>query len=131
MLARSALALVAVVALAWLGAMERNQRLIARATGGFDGGVSAREAGWMEPDLRDARLLNPSTTPDLLLAGLYAARGQRARAAALTVDVVRREPDNIQAWMTRYRVVRNEDAGAEFQAEIEIQQLDPVSARPR
>jgi hypothetical protein len=111
--ARVAVAVVAVVALAWLGAMERSVRL--QATGG-------------DAALRDARLLNPDMTPDVRRAFLYQGTGRQAEAAALLEDVLRREPENLDAWGLLYAFTRDRDPAAARRALAARERLDPLGA---
>ena len=98
MTARVALGLAAVLVLGWLAVMERDTRLQERgikASGrlGVPGNVARADEAF-----RDARFLNPDTTPDVGRAVLYLARERRPAAAAVLRDVLRREPDNLIAW---------------------------------
>src|SRR3954451_8582873 len=93
-IARVVVAVVAVAVLAWLVVVERDLRLQA-------GGVAAtarHDLAGAEDRFRRASLLNPDTAPDLQRAYVRSARGQRAQAIALARDVVRREPENRDAW---------------------------------
>lgn len=111
--ARVGVAAVAVVALVWLGGMERSVRL--QATGG-------------EAALRDARLLNPDTTPDVRRAFLYQGTGRPDEAVALLEDVLRREPDNLDAWGLLYAFTRDRDPAAAQRALAVRKRLDPLGA---
>ena len=111
--ARVAVAVVAVLALVWLGAMERSVRL--QATGG-------------EAALRDARLLNPDTTPDVRRAFLYQGTGRPEEAAALLESVLRREPENLDAWGLLYAFTRERDPATARRALSARERLDPLGA---
>jgi predicted Zn-dependent protease len=127
MIARLAVAVLAVVVLAWLGVMERDRRLLER-------GVEAAGSGQFpraEADLRAARLLNPDTAPDLSRAVLYQGAGRLGEADAVLRDVVRREPDNRTAWALMLAVSRGRDAGAERRALAALRRIDPVNAARR
>jgi predicted Zn-dependent protease len=127
--ARVIVALLAVAVLAWLAVMERNERLIARGVttaGQLDTPANVARA---EADLRAARLLNPTTTPDLNRAVLYIGLGRPAEATALLQDVVRREPDNRIAWGTLYGFTRDRDPAAARRALDALRRLDPLAAR--
>lgn len=127
MAARFAVAAVAIVALAWLGIMERDARLQAR---GVDATRYVRFAA-AEADLRGARLLNPDTTPDVYRAFLYEGAGRRRAAAALLDDVLRREPDNAGAWGVRLTFARHDDPAAARRARVALGRLDPLGAPRR
>jgi hypothetical protein len=124
---RIALAVVAVLVLAWLGVMERDARLQAR------GAAAAKpphaDLARADDDLRAARLLNPDTTPDVLRAFVQQAGGHNAAAIATLEDVVRREPDNLPAWGSLYSVSKLTDHAAAKRALAARARLDPVSAR--
>jgi hypothetical protein len=123
MVARAVVAMVAVCMIAWLGVMERDGRLQARA----DAAIHARDLARAESDLRGARLLNPNTAPDVTRAVLYRARGQRRRAIALLEDVVRREPDNLTAWSALHLSATGSDPSVSRRSLIALQRLDPVT----
>jgi len=126
---RVAVALVAVLVLGWLAVMERDTRLQERgikASGRL--GVAGNEAR-ADKAFRDARFLNPDTTPDLGRAVMYLARERRPEAAALLRDVVRREPDNVTAWSVLYVVTRERDPAAARRALAQRRRLDPLAAR--
>jgi hypothetical protein len=120
MVARVTVALAAVVVIAWLGVMERDTRLFQAAA---KGGPAA------EADVRSARFLNPDTGPDLYRAFLYTNRGQWRRSIALIEDVLRREPDNLFAWVGLRAAARGHDPSAVRRADAAVLRLDPVNAR--
>ena len=111
--ARVVPAAVAAMVLVWLGAMERSVRL--QATGG-------------ESAYRDARLLNPDTTPDVRRAFLYQGTGRPGEAAALLESVLRREPENLDAWGLLYAFTRERDPEAARRALSARERLDPLGA---
>lgn len=123
MVARALVVMVALCVIAWLGVMERDERLQARA----DDAIHARDLPRAESDLRGARLLNPDTAPDVTRAVLYRARGQQRRAIALLEDVVRREPDNLTAWSALHLSATGSDPAAYRRSLAALQRLDPVT----
>lgn len=125
MLARAAVAVVAVLVLGWLGVMERNLRLQERGAAALNSKGDPAVLARAETDLRRATLLNPGTMPDLSRALVRRARGRTGEAAALLEDVVRREPDNLTAWRV-LRLLSPEAAGRSLAAQ---RRLDPVNAR--
>ena len=127
MSARVATIAVALVALAWLGVMERNTRLQAE-------GVEAageRDVARADGDFRAARLLNPDTLPDIRRAFLFQGSGRSEDAVAVLEDVVRREPENVNAWGLLLAVARDADPAAAERAQEALRGLDPVNARDR
>ena len=127
MVARAVVAVVAVCVIAWLGVMERDRRLQARA----DDAIQAHHLTRAESDLRLARLLNPDTAPDVTRAVLDRARGQQRRAIALLEDVVRREPDNLTAWSVLRLSATGSDPSAFRRSLAALQRLDPVNVPRR
>ena len=125
MIGRVVVAVVAVVVIAWLGVMERDTRLLARA----DHAAQARDYAAAERDLRDAGTLTADTTADLRRAFLLQATKRGDAARALLEDVVRREPDNLTAWGLLLTFSRQADPAAAERARAQIRRLDPVRAR--
>jgi len=123
--ARAAVAVVAVLALAWLGVMERDLR---RQLGGVHA-AGARDFARADADFRAARQLNPDTQPDLSRAFLYQRAGRRKEARALVEGVLAREPDNLAAWGLLYTFARGHDPAAVDRALAARRRLDPLSAR--
>jgi hypothetical protein len=128
---RAAIAVVAVLAIAWLAVMERDTVLQDRGVA-LSGRLSEPgNAARAERSFRSARLLNPDTTPDVGRAFLYLARERRSDATALLADVLRREPDNLTAWGVLYNVSRGHDPANARRALAARARLDPLSARRR
>jgi predicted Zn-dependent protease len=129
--ARLAVGLVAVAALAWLGVMERDARLqreAVAASGRLDVPGNAQRA---ESAFRRARALSPDTEPDVGRALLYLALERRDDATALLEDVLDREPENLTAWAVLFNVARGHDPATEERARAARRRLDPVGARAR
>lgn len=129
--ARASVAMLAVVVLAWLGVLERDDRLLRRGveiSGHVQGTDDAASA---EAAFRGARFLNPDTSPDVGRAVLYQGRGEPERAVALLRDVLNREPDNLTAWGLLLGLSRGVDPATERRALEARQRLDPLNARPR
>lgn len=137
---RAVLAVAAVVALAWLGVMERDVRLLARATSlsarlttGDDVACarsrtargSCTDFGAALAAFRGAGLLNPATAPELS-RGLLEGAGHWRRLAAACEAVLRREPDNLAAWSTLALVTRGHDPGTVHRAGVALHRLDPL-----
>jgi len=105
---RAAVIAVAVAALGWLGLMERSLRL---------------QTSPSDEDLRAARILNPDTLPDVRRAFLFQSQGRTRDAARALEGVLRREPDNLEAWGLLYQFTGDERA-------LEARRrLDPLGAR--
>jgi predicted Zn-dependent protease len=125
LVARAAVAVLAIVVIAWLAVMERNQRLQATSLEL----VKSRQGSRAESNLKRARFLNPDSTPDLTRAALFLSQGERGRALALLKQVVRREPDNLRAWGEILVVSNGYDAAAAQLATDAFARLDPLDAR--
>jgi len=121
---RVLVAVVAVALLAWLGVMERDLRLQERGAGAAQRGDFERA----ESALRSARLLNPDPAPDVRRALLYQGSGRPAEAVKLLEHVLRREPDNLDAWGLLYAFTRDRDPAAAEAALEQRHRLDPLAA---
>jgi hypothetical protein len=121
LIVRVSLGLVAVVVIAWLSVMAYDQ-------GALKHGVT--KAGTFHPIgadryFRRARLLNPSTRPDALLALYEAVHGSRQRAIARLEDVLRKEPDDVYVWHELYGIALGHDAAITRRARAALRRLDP------
>ena len=125
MIARVAVVVVAVVVIAWLGAMESNARQLARA----DDAARARNYMAAIGHLRDADRLSADTTADVRRAFVLQGAKRGAEARALLEDVVRREPDNLTAWGLLLTFSRATDPAAAARAQAQLRRLDPLRAR--
>jgi hypothetical protein len=132
MVTRAAVALVAVLAIGWLGVLLRDERV----------GASAADRIFYAPQLppselarqldrmEGARLLDPDPKVDLNRAGLLLLRGRRAEAAAIAGARARREPANLEAWRIVFQATRGSDPDRAAQALAAIRRLNPLGARP-
>jgi hypothetical protein len=116
---------VAVAVLAWLGMMERSVQLQASGTEAAE----ARDFAAAAADFRAAGALNPDTLPDVRRAFVYQGSGRAEDAAALLESVVRREPDNLDAWGLLYAFTRARDPVLARRALKARARLDPLGAR--
>jgi predicted Zn-dependent protease len=91
---RIVLLVVAVLAAAWLSVGLYSSRLLARAENPHPGDTVADRVD----RLHRAEFLNPSTEFQVREAQIRLEGGDRREATRLLKDVVRREPDNRQAW---------------------------------
>jgi predicted Zn-dependent protease len=116
---------VAVAVLGWLVAMERATRLQSSGTSAARlGDVAAADA-----DFRGARLLNPDTQPDVRRAFVLQGSGRPHDAVRTLEDVLRREPENLEAWGLLYAFTRERDPGSARRALEARRRLDPLGAR--
>ena len=126
MIARVVVAVVAVAAIAWLGVMERDTRLLARG----EHAATARDFAAADRDLRARGRLH-APTRRRTCGGRSSTRGRdaAARLARCSPDVVRREPDNLTAWGLLLTFSREADPKAAARARAQVRRLDPLRAR--
>jgi predicted Zn-dependent protease len=132
--ARVAVAVLAVLVIAWLGVMERDAWLLDDAVDTASGAIAfgrltTDQFSSAESDFRDARFLNPDTAPDVNRAVMYEVHGRNAQAVELLQDVVRREPENLTAWGVLVEAAREIDPATARRAAAARRRLDPLSAR--
>jgi hypothetical protein len=125
---RVVIALVALLAIAWLAInlrgytlSERGERLAATATATP---AQVREA---EQALEDARVLNPDTRPLLVEGSLLAAQGGRRAQEGIDLleRAVRQEPDNVVAWGVLAEATQRLDPARSRQARRRARELSP------
>ncbi|HEY1597875.1 MAG TPA: hypothetical protein VGF74_20920 [Thermoleophilaceae bacterium] len=124
---RVAIAVVAVLVVAWLVIMERNTRLEASSLHAAGNHQIGKALG----DLHDAQLLNPDTGPQLRRGLLYFTQGNAAATRTALDGVVRKEPDNLQAWSGLLAISRQGDPAGTRRALAVIKRLDPLDAPSR
>jgi hypothetical protein len=111
--ARISLFVIAVLSLAWLAVLLRDQEV----------GQAGR--------LDDAELLNPDSTWQLKRAQRWFARNQPRRAALEAEALLRSEPENIEALFLLVVTTREIDPRRSAQALAEIRRLNPLARAPR
>jgi hypothetical protein len=127
---RVAVAVVAVVVLAWLGVMERDARLVAAGIEAAGRPGTAGDLPRAETAFRRAGLLNPDTRPDVLQAAIQDRRGGDDQAVRALEHVVAGEPGNLGAWAVLSAIARDDRAIAR-RAQAARLRLDPINARRR
>ena len=128
---RVVLAAVAAAAIAWFAVGLRNETMLDRAQ---DVSLSrAPTPGEIEAaldDTKDAELLNPDwAEPEGLRATLHIRREDDRAAYDSLREIVRREPENLQAWALLSLVSRRLDPPLAERAARRVRELDPVNAR--
>lgn len=128
MLTRFALLAVAILALAWLGVLWRDHRIVDGESPALlgDARLTAAEFERGEERLRDAALLNPDPTWRLNLGLALIGRDQR-RAVAELRPVVEAEPENVTAWKLLFVAARGADERLAERARERIERLDPLT----
>jgi hypothetical protein len=131
LLARLAVALVAVAAIGWLAAMERDARLLARGRAALEPPATRAALERAAAALGRERPLNPDTEPDVTRALVLQALGRNDAARNVLRGVVRDEPRNRVAWGGLLILSRGRDPATVRRATAQLRRLDPFSARRR
>jgi hypothetical protein len=123
---RAALALIAIVLIAWFAVLVRDQVVGHAAIGRIVDAGSMSESEWRGAmdDLRSAELLDPSTTWRVGRANYLVLRDRR-EALEVANSVVRREPDNLAAWAVVLQASEGLDPRRAARARREIRRLNP------
>jgi hypothetical protein len=141
MIARAAVAVIALLVIAWLGAMLVDTYKFEHGSSLPKGDIADLVFALKQPaqfahridELRGARFLNPDTEPDLKIAGDYQLRsapGDLAVALRIARSVTRKEPENLAAWSALYKiqVFRHDQAGQQ-DALAHMRRLDPLDLK--
>jgi hypothetical protein len=125
-LPRVALALFAVVVIAWSAVLWRNENIGYDAADRIFGNPTMSDAEWANAldQLHDAELLDPSTKWRMSRATALLLRDPPA-AARLAGSVIEREPDNLEAWLVVMRATQDSDPARAAEALVQIQRLNP------
>jgi len=99
--ARIGLATAALLVAAWFALGAYQSRAVSQATSAASGRgtLSAAQARHADDLLHDAATLNPDRAIDVLRAQVALARGDTAQARQILNGVVRREPQDLDAWI--------------------------------
>jgi len=126
---RLTLLAVAILALAWLAILWRDQRIVDDVSPEI--GSPSLSATQFESDARrleDAGLLNPDPSWRII-RGLALIRHDRPRAIRDLSHVVASEPDNLTAWRLLYVAAHESDQPLAARARAQIKRLDPLAQR--
>jgi hypothetical protein len=129
-LLRAGVALVAVLVLVWLGVLYRDER-VARAASDkifYENPLPPAEYERQMDRLRDARLLDPDRSWELVQVRYMLLYEQPRRAFEAAERFVRTEPDNLEGWVLLFNVARELDSGRAREAAAQIRRLNPLSA---
>jgi predicted Zn-dependent protease len=130
-LARALSLVVALVVCAWfaLGIRQAHDTSQAAAILSHGAELSYAQAAHADSLLHSARVLNPDLQVDVLRAQAALIENDRARAARILEDVVRREPTNLDGWVFLTRASRN--VPELERAAARIAELDPKALKQR
>jgi len=125
-LARTVLALIAIVLIAWFSVLAYNHavgwnaslRIVAEP------GMGAAEWQRSMDDFRRAEWLDPSTDWSIIRAQYWLLRDKRMALRAAD-SVLRREPDNLAAWSAVLRASDGIEPARHREALMQIQRLNP------
>jgi hypothetical protein len=130
MLPRVALALCAVLIVAWLGVLVRDRDVGEESAAPLLYQPNMSEARFQRyiDRLGEARLLNPDPTVDVVLATYQLVRGHRRIAAEDAERIVRREPQNLTGWTILYRATQGRDPAVAARAAAAMRRLNPLGS---
>jgi hypothetical protein len=116
---RAIIAVVAVLLVAWFAVLARDQLIGTRALDRVEQNPAMSRADWERTvaDLRRAELLNPGSEFRLARAAALILH-DRPGAQRLVDSILRREPDNVEAWSILLAATRGRDE-ARFQEAVE------------
>jgi hypothetical protein len=129
LLPRLALAVVAILLVAWFAVLFRDNHIAQEASDRLHANPQMSEAEWTRQldQLRKADLLNPQSEWRMTRANYLLLRDKPA-ARQLAESVLRDEPDNLDAWRVVLLATRGRDPARASEALAEIERLDPLSA---
>ena len=123
---RAALALVAVLVLAWLGVLLRDHEVGTAAVDRLANDALPRAEADRELDhLRDAEILSPDSEWQAARAEYLVNNRRLAEAAREAEQLVAGEPENVEAWIVLALATSRSDRRRSAQALAEIKRLSP------
>ena len=131
-LARAAIVLVAIPALAWLAVSYSNARLIAHGKSVL--AMQHPTPGEVESalsDVRHADNLSDRTESLEFAAALEIRAGRLDAARQLYEQIVRREPEGAEAWLVLSQLSAESDPARAAYARQQADRLDPEGAKRR
>jgi hypothetical protein len=129
--ARTALASIAVLLIAWFAVLLRGERIASEAQSRIFDDPEMSDADWQRSmdRLREAELLNPGTEWTVTRANLLLLR-DKPEALRVAESVLRRERDNLAAWVVVDRATRGRDPRRASLARREIERLNKLPRGP-
>lgn len=132
MAARIALAVCALVACVWLFAGLRASRLQEDGERPFGSArIDNAEIEHRRDLLDDASRFNPDPTPEIRDAQLLLVAHRDREAVRVLEDVVKREPENYEAWLALRQAAVRVDPPLSRHATREALRLNPLARRER
>jgi hypothetical protein len=131
MLVRGALAIAAVLILAWFGVLYRDW-LVGRAAAErihYHANLSTRELSHELDQLDSARLLDPDRYWELVRTRYQLADGRPAEAFVSASRFVGDEPDNVDGWTVFYEAALRRGSPRAKAAAVEIRRLNPLTGQ--
>jgi len=126
-LLRLTLVVVSVLAIAWLGVLLRDFRIVDSVSPGLIEGTRLSDAEFRRDAgrLEDAGLLNPDSTWRYTRGVAWIARDPR-RASGYLEELVRDEPENVAAWRLLFVASEEVDPPLANVAKARVRRLDPL-----
>jgi predicted Zn-dependent protease len=106
--ARIGLAVAAMIATGWFALGVYQSRSVSQARSAAVGRLTVAQARHADNLLDDAAALNPDQAVDVLRAQVALASGDAVRSRQILKRVVRREPQNLDAWIALTRASAND-----------------------
>jgi hypothetical protein len=131
-LARALLAGIAVLLIGWFAVLAHDASLGNAAATRLHERPDMSRADWTDSidQMRRAEFLNPGTDWTVNRAAYLILR-DRGEARRLAEDVVRREPDNLEAWVVIFNATRGQEPRRAAAAAIQMRRLSPASGAAR
>jgi predicted Zn-dependent protease len=129
---RVAVGVLAVAVIAWLAVGLRNARLEAdgaRLIGDTPARASRADLAEARDSYSRARDLSADSGPEVREAGLANFSGRPREAVDLLEDVVRREPENFDAWLLLASAAARVDPPLAARARARARSLNPLQFR--
>jgi hypothetical protein len=129
--ARVVILLIALPVIAWLAIQHSNSRLIAHGGKVLEKQqVTPAEVQSALADVRDAHVLTDKTESLSFEAALEIRAGRLEVARRIYEQIVRREPDGVEAWVVLSHLSEQTDPARAAEAREQADRLDPENAEP-
>jgi hypothetical protein len=129
-IARVTVAVAALIAVAWFAVLLRDHQVEASASDRLLGKRPLSNVAFAREmaRVRDSELLDPGSDADLLRAKAFLSRSRTREVERTVSSLVRREPDNLEAW---YTLLYARQIAHRRTADVSrtIRRIDPVGTR--